>query len=151
MIRAATMSDSARVIELLRASHIGAGFHDGSSGFAFPFVETYAHRLFHQHVEMMDACAIVHDVDGDAQGVLLATAYEHRFGPVWIASETVWWIDPAHRGRSAFAMLDAYESWARGKRCAYVGMAGMGDDPDVAALYERRGYRRAETHFLKAV
>ena len=46
-------------------------------------------------------------------------------------------------------MLDAYETWAAAQRCAFAGMAGMGEDPVVAALYLRRGYRRAETHFLK--
>ncbi|MET4206845.1 GCN5 family acetyltransferase [Bradyrhizobium sp. LA2.1] len=152
MIRGATMSDTGRAIELLRDSHLAAGFDGtGASGFAVPFTAAYAERLFVQHLEMMNGCAIVHDVDDIAQGILLAVAIEHPFGPVWLASETVWWIDPCHRGRSAIAMLDAYEAWARGKRCSFVGMAGMGDDPVIARLYERRGYRRAETHFLKAV
>lgn len=150
MIRAATRSDIARAIELLRASHQAAGFA-GAGCFTFPFVESYAERLFAQHIEMMNGCALVHDVGGTAQGLLLAIAHEHPFGPVWLASETVWWIDPAHRGRSAFAMLDAYEAWAHGKRCSFAGMAGMGDDPVIAKLYERRGYVKAETHFLKAV
>lgn len=48
-------------------------------------------------------------------------------------------------------MLDAYEAWARGKGCRFAGMVAMGDDPVIARLYERRGYRRAETHFLKAI
>lgn len=152
MIRAATRSDSARAIELLRDSHLAAGFDgSGESGFAVPFVAEYAERLFVQHLEMMNACALIHDVNGCVEGILLAVAYEHKFGPVWLACETAWWIDPAHRGRSAFAMLDAYEAWAHGLRCSFVGMAGMGDDPVIARLYERRGYRRAETHFLKAV
>lgn len=152
MIRVATLSDTARAIALLRCSHQAAGF-DGTcgSGFAVPFVEGYAERLFVRHIEMMNGCALVHDVGGVAQGLLLAVAHEHPFGPVWLASETVWWIDPAHRGRAAFAMLDAYEAWARAKHCSFAGMAGMGDDPVIARLYERRGYLRAETHFLKAV
>ena len=48
-------------------------------------------------------------------------------------------------------MLDAYEAWAGSQGCAFAGMAGMGADPDVAKLYLRRGYRVAETHFLKAL
>jgi GNAT superfamily N-acetyltransferase len=98
---------------------------------------------------MMNACCLVNDVAGTAQGLLLAVAHEHPFGPVWLARETVWWIDPTHRGRSAIAMLDAYEAWAKGKGCRFAGMAGMGDDPDVARLYLRRGYSAAEKHFLK--
>ena len=148
MTRQGKRSDTARVVELLRDSHAAAGF-GGGDGFTFPFVASYAERLFVAHLEMMNACALVNDIDGTAQGLLLAVAHEHPFGPVWLARETVWWIDPAHRGRSAIAMLDAYEAWAKGKRCRFAGMAGMGDDPDVAKLYCRRGYSAAEKHFLK--
>lgn len=148
MIRQGQHNDTPRAIELLRDSRVAAGF-DGQDGFAFPFVPSYAERLFLTHLDMMNACCLVNDVDGVAQGLLLAIAYEHKFGPVWIASETIWWIDPAHRGRAAIAMLNAYEAWAAAKGCKFVGMAGMGGDPDVAKLYLRRGYRVAEKHFLK--
>ena len=80
----------------------------------------------------------------------MATASEHPFGPVWLARETLWWINPAYRGgTAAVRMLDAYEEWAALKGCLFVGMAGMGDDPAVAKLYRRRGYGHAETHYLK--
>ncbi|MET4199058.1 GNAT family N-acetyltransferase [Bradyrhizobium sp. LA6.12] len=152
MIRSGMASDRGRAVELLRHSHAAAGFDGtGESGFAVPFEAPYATRLFEIHLGAMNGCCFVLDVDGEAQGILLALAYEHQFGPVWISRESAWWIEPAHRGRSAVAMLDAYEAWSREKRCRFVGMAGMGADPDVAKLYERRGYRRAETHFLKAV
>jgi GNAT superfamily N-acetyltransferase len=150
MIRQGKHSDKARVIELLRGSHDAAGF-GGTEGFTFPFLPAYADRLFVTHLEMMNACCLVNEIDGVAQGVLLAIAHEHLFGPVWLARETVWWIDPAHRGRAAIAMLDAYEAWAKSKGCKFVGMAGMGDDPDVAKLYLRRGYQPAERHFLKVL
>jgi GNAT superfamily N-acetyltransferase len=153
MIRAAFASDRGRVIELLKASRAGAGFDavTGPTGFAFPFEPAYAARLFTAHLARPRACCIVHDVEGSAQGILMAVAFEHPFGPVLLAKETVWWIDPAHRGTAAIRMLDAYEAWARDQGCVYAGMAGMGADPDVAKLYRRRGYRDAEVHFLKAL
>lgn len=150
MIRPGKLSDRARAVELLRDSHVAAGFN-GGDGFTFSFEPVYAERLFSNHLDGMNTCCLVNDIDGEAQGVLLAMAFQHRFGPVWLACETVWWIDPAHRGRSAIAMLDAYEAWAKAKGCAFAGMAGMGEDPDVAKLYLRRGYRAAEKHFLKAL
>jgi hypothetical protein len=48
-------------------------------------------------------------------------------------------------------MLSEYEAWAAEQGCLFVGMAGMGDDPAVGKLYQRRGYRRAETHYLKSL
>jgi len=154
MIRQGKRSDVARAVELLRDSHQAAGFAAGAgAGFRVPFVPEYAERVFARHHDMMhmNACCLVLDVDGTAQGLLLAMAYEHPFGPVWMAAETVWWIDPANRGRAAIAMLDAYEAWAASKGCSFAGMAGMGEDPAVAKLYLRRGYTAAETHFLKAL
>lgn len=153
MIRPATLADKIRVIELLRDSRVAAGFDrsDGLTGFAFAFDPAYAERLFLAHFKAPRACCLVLEVDGEAQGVLMAFAYEHPFGPAWLAKETVWWIDPTHRGRSAIQMLDAYEAWCKDQDCQFAGMAGMGEDPDVRVLYERRGYRAAETHFLKAL
>ena len=153
MIRPATHKDRSRIVQLLADSRVGAGFDTpaGATGFVFPFRADYAERLFLAHLRGR-TLAIVHDVDGIAQGVLMATAAEHPFGPVWLARETVWWIDPAHRGgTAAVRMLDAYETWAAAQGCRFVGMAGMGNDPAVASLYQRRGYVHAETHFLKAV
>lgn len=154
MIRPALASDKARIVELLRDSRAGAEFDraDGLTGFAFPFVPVYAERMFARYLRGPRVLCLIHDVDGAAQGVLMAHAFEHDFGPVWVAQERVWWIDPAHRGGTAAPrMLDAYEKWAAAQGCTFVGMAGMGDDPAVMKLYHRRGYRRAETHCLKAL
>lgn len=153
MIRPAVSADMAQVVRLLKDSRVGAGFDrpDGVSGFVFPFDPAYAARLFAHHISAPHAICLVHDVDGLAQGVLMAVAFEHPFGPVWLAKETVWFIDPTHRGSAAVRMLDAYEAWAKEQRCVFVGMAGMGGDPVVAKLYQRRGYGVAETHFLKAL
>jgi GNAT superfamily N-acetyltransferase len=153
MIRVAQLKDKARVVELLRDSRAGAGFDslDGPTRFTFPFDPDYAERLFFSHLRgsRMFCLVNVNSFD-DPQGVLMATATEHPFGPIWIARETVWWIDPSHRGGLvAVRMLDAYETWAAAQGCKFVGMAGMGNDPSVGALYRRRGYRVAETHFLK--
>jgi hypothetical protein len=152
MIRQAAIDDKERVITLLRHSRDAAGFDDagGPTGFAFPFEPAHAERLFLLHLMPRHLC-LLHDVEGAVQGVLMAVAHEHPFGPVWIARETVWWIEPDHRGLGAVKMLNGYELWARDQGCTFIGMAGMGDDPQVGRLYLRRGYRVAETHFLKAV
>lgn len=151
LIRKGCEADLGRAVQLLRDSRESAGFNDpaGLTGFTFPFVEEYAERLFLQHILDPKAFCGVYTVDETPQGVLLAYWFEHPFGPVKVAKETLWWIDPAHRGRGAIKMLNAYEAWADGKGCDFVGMAGMGSDPEVSKLYERRGYRVAETHYLK--
>lgn len=150
MIRTATLADKDRAITLLRDSRVGAGF-DRPGGFTFPFDPAYAERFFLHHLNDSRATAIVHDVDGVAQGLLTAVAYEHPYGPVWLAKETMWWIDPSHRGIAAMRMLAAFEAWAKEQGCRFAGVAGMGEKPDVGILYERRGFQAAELHYLKEI
>ena len=152
MIRLAVETDKVAVIRLLEASHKAAGFDGaGASVFSFRFEPAFAERLFMLHRQLPACVCFVLDVEGIARGVLMAAATEHPFGQVWVARETVWFIETAYRGLSAVKMLDAYEVWARERGCEYIGMAGMGDDPAVGTLYRRRGYSVAETHYLKAI
>lgn len=143
MIRHAAASDRERCALLLKQSHIAAGF-------PWPFSGAHAHALFLHHLDSTDACCIVLDVDGVAQGILMAVAFDHPFGAGRWAKETVWFVAEAHRGRGAVRMLDAYEAWAKEQGCVVIGMASLASN-DVSALYERRGYAPAETHFLKFI
>jgi GNAT superfamily N-acetyltransferase len=153
MIRLAELSDKARIVTLLKNSRGGAGFDqaEATTGFQFDFDPAYAERLFLSHLLLPHMLCLVLEQDDAAQGVLMAVAAEHPFGPVRLATESVWWIEPEYRGLSAVRMLEAFEDWARGQDCDYSGMAGMGASPQVASLYARRGYRAAELHFLKAL
>ena len=150
MIRFAVPSDKVPVIRLLQHSRAAAGFDQADGMFSFPFDPAYAERLFVLHLHPHALCLVL-DVGGTAQGVLMAVAGEHPFGPVRMARETAWWIEPDHRGMSALRMLDIYERWARDEGCQFTGMAGMGAEPGVGVLYERRGYRAAEMHYIKAL
>ncbi|MDI7923411.1 GNAT family N-acetyltransferase [Ferirhizobium litorale] len=141
--RAATEGDRARCIALLKESHVAARF-------PWPFRAARADALFRQHLADPSACCIVLDVGGVAQGLLMATVFDHPFGAGLWAKETVWYVAEKYRGRGAIRMLDAYEAWARGKGCVTIGMASLATN-DVAAIYERRGYAAAETHFLKSL
>lgn len=155
-VRPAIISDKPRAIEMLRAFNaawrpmIGIKI-EGAPESLFEFRAEYAERLFLAHLRGGYTLALVCDVEGMAQGLLLARAFEHELAPVFIAQETAWWIEPDHRGRAAMTMLDAYEAWARSRNCVLAGMAGLGEAPEVANLYRRRGYAGTETHFLKAL
>ncbi len=146
MIRLAEPHDRLRAVELLRAF-----CEAGRDVFPVTFDPAYAVRLFDGYSRVPDRLALVLDVAGAAQGILLAHAFEHDFDGSRCAQERLWWIDPDHRGPAAIKMLDGYEAWARDHGCRFIGMAGLGASPDVGRLYERRGYRAAETHYLKAL
>lgn len=139
MIRHATPEDRLAVIRLMKDAHAAAGF-------TFPFSAPHADALFRQHL----SCGLVLVCGQPAQGVLMAATFDHPFGAGKWAKETLFYIAPEARGRSAIQMLDSYEAWAREQGCATIGMASLATN-DVSKIYERRGYAPAETHFVKAL
>lgn len=143
IVRPATPSDRWRILAMAKAFH-------AASGSPLPFSAAMASLVADAAIADADKlCLVAATDDGAARGVLVAHAGPHHFSPVAIASELLWWIDPAFRGRAAGAMLAAYEAWATARGCAFIHMAGLGAAPGVAALYHRHGYQPAETHFLK--
>lgn len=138
-VRRADEADRPRVIALLRDSH-------ASAGFSFPFSAPHADALFRAHMER----GLILVCGRPAQGLLMAATFDHPFGAGKWAKETVWYVAPEARGRSASQMLEAYEVWAREQGCVTIGMASLATN-DVSCIYKRRGYAPAETHFLKSL
>lgn len=117
----------------------------------YPFVAAYAVRTFVSHLHGEDALCLVLDVDGVAHGMLMARVVDYELGPIRIAKETVWWVEPDHRGSAAGEMLVAYETWAAALGAVVAGMAALETAPRAGVIYRRRGYMPAETHYLKAL
>lgn len=140
-VRVAVDEDRLPVVGLMRR------FHE-ASGVSLRFGAVHAESTFKACVAMPDRLCLVL-ADERPRGVFLAQAAPFAFGPDLIASEILWWIDEGHRGRGA-AMLDAYEAWARQQGCSFASMVSLAGN-DLTKLYERRGYRPAETHFIKAL
>ncbi|MBZ5760284.1 GNAT family N-acetyltransferase [Rhizobium sp. VS19-DR104.2] len=121
------------------------------SGLPFQFSAANADALFRASLIDEDRLCLVFAPEAIAHGVLVAHAAAHPFAPIKVASELMWWVDPEHRGLAATKMLNAYEAWARGRRCQFAGMVGLGADPSTSRLYDRRGYAPVERHFMKSL
>ena len=144
MIRRAIMADKFRVLLLAK------NFHEASL-LPVPFNAAYASIVFDQFLDDPEKLCLVLDLDGGVQGVLAAQTGILPIAPVKAATELIWWIDPAYRGRDALHMLIAYEAWAEEQGCSFVNMVGLGSDPLPANFYERRGYIAAERHYMKPI
>ncbi|NGN45187.1 GNAT family N-acetyltransferase [Mesorhizobium sp. CGMCC 1.15528] len=142
MIRHAVAGDKMRALMMARSFHAAAGM-------PFAFQAAHASLVFDTCLTDVDRVCIIYDVDCTAQGVLAAQAGAHPFGPFKVATEIMWWIEPAHRGRAALRMIGAYEDWARAQGCAFANLVGLGSEPVTTNLYERCGYAAAERHFMK--
>jgi len=139
-VRLATPEDAGAIVRLLRDAH-------GAAGLPFPFSAPHAMALAQRHIAGPNLVALVGG--SPTQGVLLASSQDHPFAAIRFATETVWWVAPEARGQFAAEMLNAYEAWARDQGCAFAGMAALASFPRAGTIYRRRGYREAETHFLK--
>lgn len=69
-----------------------------------------------------------------------------------VATEAFWFVSPEHRG-VGLRLLSVFEQAARkqgARRLTMVALASLQSDR-LAALYERRGYKPQESHFIKTL
>ena len=69
-----------------------------------------------------------------------------------VATEFFWFVDPNHRGEG-IQLLDEFEAWAKDEGCKKIIMVYLLDStPDkVRRVYERRGYKPVEVHYIKEI
>lgn len=83
-------------------------------------------------------------------GVLIGMVGPSLLGPFKVAQEVAWWVDPNHRGNS-MGMLREYEEWATLRGVFAIEVKSLAKFPDTERLYERAGYSRLETSWVKWV
>jgi GNAT superfamily N-acetyltransferase len=90
---------------------------------------------------------IAHKGD-DAIGMLAMGMFEHPMSGERVASEVVWWVDPAHRGSSCGRrLLRAAEDWATEQQADLLQM--VAPDARVGRFYEALGYVSVETAYQR--
>ena len=141
IVRPARPDERFQVLRLCRDFHV-------ASGVPFVFSPPHASLTAQDYIEDPDKLCLILEVDGAVRGVLAASAGVSPLSPVRIAQELVFWIDPAHRGRSARRMVDAYAQWARAEGCAAAGLSGLNDDR-VVRFFGAAGFALSENSFLK--
>lgn len=69
-----------------------------------------------------------------------------------MAVETYWYVMPEHRG-SGIQLLDYFERWAKDNGCDCTALVHLSDSmPDILEkVYEKRGYKLLEKHYIKEV
>ena len=45
--------------------------------------------------------------------------------------------------------MSTYEEWAEGRGAKYIGMAYLEEIADLSKVYKKKGYIKAETHYMK--
>lgn len=90
------------------------------------------------------------EADGKVSGMLAAAAEKNLCNDEYMAGELVWWIDSEQRkSKAAAQMIDAYEYWALRVGCQICTLVDLLGNLDK--YYQRKGYERRETTYLKVL
>lgn len=117
-------------------------FHS-ASGLPFPATAQWADKLYTQARTDPNWTAIERP-----GGILIGMVGPSLLGPFKVAQELVWWVDPAHRGGSV-SMLSDYEDWAISKGVIAIKLTSLAMFPRTERLYERAGYSKLETNWVR--
>ena len=90
--------------------------------------------------------------NGEITGTLGGCKYPDVNSGELIATEFFWFVNPESRGEG-LKLLKTFEKWAHDEDCKKVIMVHLSDSmPDkIKHIYERFGYKAAETHYIKEV
>lgn len=92
----------------------------------------------------------VAEKDGDLVGFICCMFMEPLFSSDRISTDIAWFVNKDSRKSTAgFRLLKAYEDWALNNNIKYVGMAYLERVTDLSKVYEKKGYVKAETHYMK--
>jgi GNAT superfamily N-acetyltransferase len=146
-IRGATLRDVDRIVEL------GAGMHAESRYAAFPYDREIAARLAVSHIsDGVERCCIVSEVDGSVTGMIGGEITPLMFSRTRVAHDTIFYIEPASRGRfDAFRLVRAFESWAKAQGAAEITLAtstGLAVERSDA-FFQRLGYGKVGSVYSK--
>ena len=90
------------------------------------------------------------DVDGEIEGALVGILSELYMSYTVQATELAWFVSKDYRGKPAsLKLIKAFEKWAKESGANQVGMGDIEGISSLEKLYNRLGYERAETVYLK--
>jgi len=146
IVRPATRADIPRIIEMGRRFYAASGYETIAAA-SNPSIAGLAIITMDQGVML-----VAESDDGDVIGMACLFLEPFVFNPsVTVASELAWWIEPEHRGGLlARKMMLAIEEACRAREVGVIRMAALETSPpQAAALYERMGYARSDSHYMR--
>ena len=107
-------------------------------------------EVFLQTLPLENFCTFVAQKDEDVIGFICGMYSQPLFSSENIATEVAWFVNKEYRNSSAgFKLMKAYEEWAVNKGVKYIGMTYLEDITDLSEIYEKKGYVKAETQYMK--
>lgn len=100
-------------------------------------------------IEADSATILVMDVEPSMpKGMIGAHVFKHPMSLEIFGSELFWWVEPECRGHG-LTLLRHGEDWMRAAGATKI--EGTAPDDRTAMAFERLGYQKLETHYLKVL
>jgi RimJ/RimL family protein N-acetyltransferase len=141
-LKLAEASDYNDVIRMAKA------FHEASPYKGLSFDEDKCKELFQKYL-LGDRRSLIIILAGN-YGMIIGFCDSLPFSSDRVAVELAWWVDEDKRGsRDSLLLFKAYEDWALRVGAKIKQMAMLDDVTNLAAFYEKQGYRPAERSYIK--
>lgn len=93
---------------------------------------------------------ILSEQDGEPHGMIIGMASQPLFSQEIMATEIAWWVDPEYRNtRDSLLLISAYEDWSKRVGAKITQVAMLDDVTDLSRLYQKRGFTKAETSYIR--
>lgn len=96
------------------------------------------------------AVVLVCDDDDGVVGMICGVIGPHFMTGQLFASELFWWMDPDHRGRGILLLLE-YEAALKARGVRLSGMVAPAGEIQLERVYERKGFVRAESVYMRSL
>ncbi len=107
-------------------------------------------QVFVQTIPLENFVTLVAEREDEVVGFICGMYAEPFFSSEKISTEVAWFVSKEYRNSTAgFRLMKAYEEWALSKGVKYVGMTYLENITDLSEIYEKKGYTKAETQYMK--
>ena len=102
----------------------------------------------------VDTVVIGWEDQGSLKGIIAGQVTEVLFNENRVATELIWWVEPAYRKTEvSSALLGAFEYWGEFRGCKYIQMAGLQNDYSkvLDRYYRKNKYVNSENTYVKEI
>lgn len=135
MIRAATLEDIPKIVDLAEEMHPEGDYKN------VPFCRETYENFLKNTLPQHTYCLFLYEKHGEIVGALMGAVFCYMFSPLIQAADMGFFVKKEHRGSLvAPKLVGAYEQWAATKGAVKTRLDVSTGDTKAGAFYERLGY-----------
>lgn len=141
--------DHDQIVSLILASIKSSPWKD--AGVNLPHIKMQV-DFFLTHIDLDKRLVAVARDGSKIIGVIAGAVVQAPLVGTSMASELIWYVEPAYRKKNIAAeLLTLYEKWADDSGAQYITLSHYNNKlgETVGVLYEKRGFKKMEVSYIK--